>query len=165
MFRIIFALLLVFIGLFLIVQNIPIHPQLTLYFFPVLMILAGFYWLTDFFLFHTKGILMPGLMFCTLGGFMIIVRWQFLPPLAVSWPLLLACIGAVLWIHALTEALPLWPLTLMILAGIMLYLSGMPWFSLQMVLRFWPVLLIFFGILLIFRPRPKSKLRNIENQE
>ena len=163
-FRIIFALFLVFIGVYLIVQNIPIHPQIALYFFPVLMILAGFYWLTEYFLFDKKGILMPGLMFCALGGFMIMVRWQFLPPLSISWPLLLACVGAVLWVNALTEALPLWPLTLMIIAGVLLYLSGMPWFSLQSVLRLWPVLLVLLGVLLILRPRQKSQLKNIENQ-
>jgi hypothetical protein len=164
-FRLVFALFLIGVGLYLIVRNIPIHPQIALYFFPVLMILLGFYWLTEFFLFPRKGILMPGLMFCALGGFMILVRWQLLPPLSISWPLLLACVGAVLWVHALSEALPLWPLTLMVVAGILLYVSGMPWFSLQSVLRLWPVLLVLLGILLIFRPRHKSGSRNIENQE
>ena len=163
--RIFFAIGLVGLGLYLIVRNVPVPPQIVLYFFPILLILAGLYCLTEFFLFQSKGILMPGLMFIALGGFMILVRWQFLPPLSISWPLLLACIGAVLWVHALSEALPLWPLTLMVVAGILLYISGMSWFSLQSVLRLWPVLLVLLGVLLIFRPHQKTKSKNIENQE
>jgi len=163
--RIIFAIILLGLGFYLIARNLPVPSQLLVYFFPVVMLLIGFYWLTEFFLFQRKGILMPALMFCALGGFMILVRWQFISPLSVSWPLLLACIGAVLWVHALTESMPLWPLTLMIIAGILLYISSMPWFSLQSVLRLWPILLVILGIWLIFRSRPKSKTRNIENQE
>ena len=92
-FRVIAAIILIVFGIYLIIRNMPISSELTYYFFPGVLLLAGFYWLTEFFLTEREGILVPGLLFAVLGLFLIFSRWQVVPPLSSSWPLLLACVS------------------------------------------------------------------------
>ncbi len=162
--RMVVAIFFVVIGVYLAIRNFPVHPELVNYFFPILILFAGLYWLTAFFIFDQERMLLPGLLFFVLGFFMVLSRWELVPALSVSWPLLLGCIGGALWLNAKSEGFSSWPLGMLTIVGIILYISQMSWFSLHDILRYWPILFVAIGIYLLLKSK-KHPVDQVENEE
>jgi hypothetical protein len=164
-FRVLVAFFLIIFGIYLAIRSFPVHPEVSNYFFPAILLLAGTYWISAYFIVQENSALLPGLLFFTLAFFIVLSRWALIPALSQSWPLLLAGIGGALWLNALTEKSPSWPLAFLALSGIVLYIAYLPWFSLSSILSYWPLLLIAVGLALLIRKKKIPSEELIENIE
>ncbi len=142
----------IFLGIIFLLENLSVFQFNFLQIWPVIVALVGLGFLLGFANNRQNAaLLMPGVILIIYGGLFLYCRvfgWENIQTL---WPLLLIAPGLgflVLYLFNPQQKNLLWPSAILIVLGFLFLFRHIPY------LKYWPVLLVILGVVLIFRRKP-----------
>lgn len=146
------SILLIFIGLFLLAYEFHYLTIFWTFFWPLILIIVGLYFLIDYYIFKTHNSAIPGISLGLLGIYLLSSYLDLIPYYLRGWPTYLGIIGIILLVYYFISQIKnyLFVSILFIVIGILLLLSNLNLFSFSVVVKLWPVIFIIIGIKLIY---------------
>ncbi len=153
------SIFLIFIGLFLLAYEFHYLSVFWRFFWPLLIIVIGLYFLIDYFTFKTQNSAIPGIALGLLGIYLLSSYLDLIPSYIRGWPTFLGIIGIILLVYYSMSRIKsyLFISVFFLVVGILLLLSNLNLFSFSMVVKLWPVVFIIIGIKLIYDISKKGR--------